>query len=62
MLNGYLYPGIGEPFEAILSIAKGNDIERLITKVLTPLCGVETLIRPKATVVILERTKSERKG
>lgn len=38
--------------KSIVSIVKGNNIEKLVTEVLAPLGGVETLIRPKATVVI----------
>lgn len=38
--------------KSIVSIAKGDNIEKLVTDVLAPLGGVETLIRPKATVVI----------
>jgi len=37
---------------SIVSIAKGNDIERLVTEVLAPLGGVEALIKTKSVVVI----------
>jgi len=38
--------------KSIVSIAKGDDVEKLITDVLSPLGGVETLIKPRSTVVI----------
>jgi len=38
--------------KSIVSIAKGEDIEKLVHDVLAPLGGVESLIRPKSTVVI----------
>lgn len=38
--------------KSIVSIAQGNDPEKLVSEVLAPLGGVETLIRPKSTVVL----------
>ena len=38
--------------KSIVSIAKGSDVEKLVTDVLSPLGGVEALIKPGSTVVI----------
>jgi len=38
--------------KSIVSIAKGEDPEKLVNEVLAPLGGVEALIQPKSTVVL----------
>ncbi len=38
--------------KSIVSIAKGNDPEKLVNEVLAPLGGVKALIQPKSTVVL----------
>jgi uncharacterized protein (DUF362 family) len=38
--------------KSVVSIAKGVDVEKMVTEVLEPLGGIKTLIRPKTTVVI----------
>ena len=38
--------------KSIVSIAKGQDIEKLVEEVLAPLGGVRSLIKPKSTVVL----------
>lgn len=38
--------------KSIVSIAKGNDVEKLLSEVLSPLGGIRTLIQPKSTVVL----------
>ena len=40
------------PEKSVVSIAKGQDVEKLVHDVLEPLGGVESLIRPRSTVVI----------
>jgi uncharacterized protein (DUF362 family) len=38
--------------KSIVSIAKGEDVERMVHNVLAPLGGVDALIKPKSTVVL----------
>ena len=38
--------------KSIVSIVKGDDVEKMVHELLTPLGGVGSLIRPKSTVVI----------
>jgi len=38
--------------KSIVSIAKGTDVEQMVTEVLEPLGGVRSLIRPKSTAVL----------
>ena len=38
--------------KSIVSIAKGEDVEKMLSEVLSPLGGVSALIKPKSTVVI----------
>jgi uncharacterized protein (DUF362 family) len=38
--------------KSIVSIAKGEDVERMVHDVLAPLGGVDALIKPKSTVVL----------
>jgi uncharacterized protein (DUF362 family) len=38
--------------KSIVSIAKGEDVEKILHDVLAPLGGVGNLIKPKSTVVL----------
>ena len=38
--------------KSVVSIAKGNDVEKMVEEVLEPLGGVKALIKPKSTVVL----------